>query len=238
MSLINDALKKAQAAGKDRQSGNADTGHAPAEEPHSGKPPKVKWIFAQALLMTGVLIIVMSVALFFVISALNKSKSTDNPQNVPASTNTDHSKPTEPVLDVVREKISEPTPAQEQKSRQDDVVVADQAGMLPPKPVVAGADNQVRDQGSAEKAPAPSETGHERPAVIALNPQTLEYVKGIQVYGGGMGRVLLLLPDHAETKAYARGEMLDCGFALKLVELEGRTLVFEDEAGSKYYKSY
>jgi hypothetical protein len=232
MSLINDALRKAQ--------NNVRTGDPRSAQP-SEVPPTTR-SFAMIAVAVGVTIVLLfALCVWFFVSAFSGSE--DGEAGLAQA-------PAPVVAPVAAPASPAPTPAKAPMPaadvREDAVVLATiEESLLPP--TAAPEPPPV-----AQPAPPPQKRDAEKPSVgdvkdareaeatppaQSLDANTLAFVYSIELRGVGRGRALLFLPGDLEAKAYSAGSLVDGNTGLKLEAIEDDRLVFIDREGRRYVKT-
>jgi hypothetical protein len=233
MSLINDALKKAQ---KQR------TGEAPplASMPSVGgesahriakraKPAGFNTLLTRAGMGAGVMLVLVVGGYFILRSPpAEKSAGAGLPpappgKNTPAVTDAPpiSAQPTTPTTFVlpVAAKIEAPAPKVEPPAP------------IPPTPAV-----QPARQASAQIPEPKSQTPVASASAQKLEPRAIQYIENIKV-AGIMARTAdakVLMND----RVYRVGSIVEAELGLKLVEITASSLTFEDERGGRYTRTF
>jgi hypothetical protein len=247
MSLINDALKKAQ---KQR------TGEAPklsslpsigGERPvHIAKrktPPGFNSLLLGIGLGAGVLVIVVVGGLL-----LFRGKGTDTPPAAPAVAVTNPTvstastpapapatpapaAPSTPNSAFVVPNVASTAPTTTAPTTPASAVPSPPAHPAAPetRPLVAQAPAPVVEQPKAEiaKTPAPA---------LKLEPRAMNYIEGLRVAGirASATDSKVLMND----RVYRVGDVVEHEMGLKLVGITSSSLTFEDERGGRYTRNF
>ncbi len=222
MSLINEALKKAQK----QRTGETEPlpavgGESAARIARRGKPAG----FTALLVRTGagvgaVILIVVAIVLFLRRSPVETAPAKPAPvAQVPVA------KPVETAPAVVAPPPVVVTPAAPAPT---PVVTTAPAKIEPPKPAV-----EIPAPKPVVVAP-PAETP--RPASNKLEPRAITYIESIRVAGirASATDSKVLMND----RVYRLGDIVEPELGLTLVGITGNSLTFQDEKGAKYTRNF
>ncbi|MFA5258301.1 MAG: hypothetical protein WC360_09125, partial [Opitutales bacterium] len=234
MSLINDALKKAQAASRP-----AGAVGSPATEPVRSAPPTSR-LLAQAITIMGVILLLLSLAVWGAIAAYNMGQADGNAP-APETPVAASPAPVKAAASPASESAIEQPEADQVHLPPDNVPLiqtiaqgVDKAVALPPEleqalqPAPAAAPAPAASVIAAAPAPetaAPVALAEAPSVPSAPDPKIAEFVQSIQIRGAGRGKILLFIPGSLEAQAYAPGSVLDCDTVLRLQSIEADHIV-------------
>jgi hypothetical protein len=238
MSLINDALKKAQK----QRTGEAPTlssmpsvgGESPQRIARRAKPAGFNTLMVRAGIGAGVLLVIV-VGGYFAF----RSDSID--KRSPASD--------QPVASAPSSVVSPPPSAQPAPAAPTFTLpVAPKTEPVaqkiePPAPVVAKS--EPKQTASQPKAIAQQPTtNNQQPApvsepakpVLKLEPRAIQFIDNIKVAGirASATDAKVLMND----RVYRVGSIVDAELGLKLVEIAAGALTFEDDRGGRYTRTF
>lgn len=220
MSLINEALKKAQGDRPARQQGGpsnpetdltAEAHYTPREK---GRRRSYLWGFVVSLLVVGTFTTLLTA--YFVKQFLGSEESDPPP----------------PPESVVRAPSGQPS------VDPSDVAATTPAAASPPEPAAVSQQEPPTEppavqQPPAETTPPPGPPTPPNPAVVARLME-LE-IRGIMSKGT---RVLIFDQATGKTKAYASGEALEGPMGLVVETISNSSIKFKDYAGQFHSKSF
>ena len=234
MSLINEALKKAQTERQTSAAGDAAIDLTQATPPVHHQPPRRRgylWGFILALLLVGLFSSIL--ATFFVWQILGPDeKPAPAAQIVQAAPET-QAPPTvamnpAPAIQapVSTPEATAPLAVEEVPAPEPVAVVEQTAVAMPPEPPAP----------AAQPEPVAAVPGKASPpdAAVRTRLQELE-IRGIM---SGGTRVLIFDTSTNRAKAYRPGEIVEGPLALTISAISQSIIEFEDYAGSKYTKSF
>jgi len=240
MSLINEALKKAQGQRQSQEGTTPPGGPVPPHEPHH--PPAQKphrrsflWGFLMAVLIVGAFSILLTT--FFVRQILNDSENnkTDQPSES-AITEPEAAKASGSSSSVTGIEKTEKSPGKQENASKEavpaetDLPAKEETGPVP-EGVTASEDEPraIPETGSPARTIPPQPPN---PAVVA---RMLEIeIRG--VLGGS--KVLILDQATGRTKAHRVGDPLEGSMGLIVEEITGSHIKFKDYAGYIHSKSF
>ncbi|MBN1404854.1 MAG: hypothetical protein JW942_10365 [Opitutales bacterium] len=233
MSLINDALKKAQANSQTAAASSND-GSAPNSMQRRATPPPSQSL-AQWMAIIGILALVFTVASW---GRADKDGSNKDEQAAkklasdatesPAAQTPEAAAPAQqaPTGPITRTK--EAIAASEELNADLDDVLGKEG--VPAQPEAS----QQTVAAAIEQAPAPVV---EKPQAPMPDDSIARFVDSIQVRGAGRGKVLLLVPGQTEATAFTPGMLVDATREVYLAEIGKGRLVFKDARGVPYAKA-
>lgn len=258
MSLINEALKKAQSQSRTSDGAAANPpGSSPPQQPHPEQPARPRrsflWGFLMAILVVGTVTTLLTT--FFVRQILGPTKpdesepdlaqaSVESPSPDPAVIAAPPPPPTQSVP------ATQPVPALPQippsapaASRADpppDSAISPAAGEPAPEPAVTldTAEKPVASDPEPEAAPAlPDGTP---PAPKPPDPAIMARLMEIEIRGMMSGGTKVLVHDKAsgKIKAYEAGDTLEGPMGLVVEKIHPDSIQFRDYAGSLHTKSF
>jgi cytoskeletal protein RodZ len=222
MSLINEALKKAQ---PERPS---DKPTPPPMDPSAGvqQPPKRKknylWGFLLAVLIVG--LFSAAVSTFLVYQVLGDSDGKD------AASSSTQEEASSTDSDQMWVKMAEATTSGS---------LAEQVQTAPEEPQPVSNETVMNESASAETFPETSEAALSKPPTPP-NPAVWARLQELEIRGimSGGNKVLIFDLSTGKTKSYQPGDILDGSLALKIASIDPSAILFEDYAGSIHTKSF
>jgi cytoskeletal protein RodZ len=231
MSLINEALKKAQ---PERPSDKSNKAHITAPPLPHQKPPKRKknylWGFLMAIIIVGLFSAAVSSFLVYQILGEEEGTQTTSTESQPEEAS--------PESDQAWEKMAVNEKAKPLASEADGST----AGSIPEPSESGQASTATQEPDAGAVAPARlsaaeilanAPPSRPNPAVWA-RLQELE-IRGIMSDGN---KVLIFDTSTGKTKSYKPGEILDGSLALKVASIDSTIILFEDYDGSIHTKSF
>lgn len=222
MSLINEALKKAQSprpAGSGPSpdsSGAAGSGKGPAPPPRNRL--RYLWGFLLSVLIVGILSTAFTS--FFIWQLLGEEEQ--EPSHPPARESSEL--PTAPAKPV----------AEKTRPEEPDAVLPEEPSPATPPE----ASPELPSSGLATAPPtAPTEPSAPPPPP---DPAVISRLLELEIRGVMSGGTRILLHDKAtdRTKAYMKGETLEGSFGLTIESISKTSIEFKDHAGNIHTKSF
>lgn len=223
MSLINEALKKAQpprSAGSTPAPDNpgaAGPGKGPAP-PHRSRL-RYLWGFLLSVLIVGILSTAFTS--FFIWQLLDEEEDGE-PNQPPARESARSPVPATPVADM-GSTVEEPT--------------ANLPGEPPP---ASPPETSPEPRPSGLATPPPSAPTEPPPPTQPPDPAVLSRLLELEIRGVMSGGTRILLHDQAtdRTKAYMKGETLEGSIRLTIETISETSIEFKDHAGNLHTKSF
>jgi hypothetical protein len=241
MSLINDALKKAQK----QRTGEAPPlasmpsigGESPAHIAKRAKPAGFNTLFLRVGIGAGALLIVLGVGAYYIFRSPAKATAAPSPQPAPVVA-TSLQQPSSPVAGPV--KTGEPAPAFNLPIAAPPAVVEQPA----PVPVTTAAPAQKAPAvPSVAAKPQPAspvaKTPDEPPVPVApakMDNKAVAYIENLRVAGirASATDSKVLMND----RVYRLGDIVEREMGLKLIGITSSSMTFEDERGAKYTRNF
>lgn len=231
MSLINDALRKAQGSQQPPAQMGATGGGHPQGQPQHARMMQVMIIMGALVLLLG-----GAVALLAVLVLRQPAPATVEQPAAPAAVAdipAPSPVPVEPPAQAApapQPVVAEPPPAAPVETPQPTVAALPE----PPAPPPPAA---PRASEAATAAPAPALPDNTAvPTQGRQDPELADWVKAIEVRGvmTGSGKALLVLPGYPTAVRVAEGELIHAPSGLRLTRVTSNTLMFTDNAGNQY----
>lgn len=231
MSLINEALKKAQAQRPTATESPPAAGPAvgaPQPHPQPHKRHNTMWGFLIVIIFVGILSAGMATFLVWQILDPGDSDATaaDQPEGAQA-----------PAEVVVETTAPQEMPVQAPAGNVDEAIQP-LAESQPEPPAAAPPIEPVasRIPPIVEEEPVVLT----KPAVGKPNPEVWNRLEKIEIRGIMSGGAKVLIYDIAagKTKTLAPGDMFDGGLGLKVASISTNAIVFEDHGGIQHTKSF
>lgn len=223
MSLINDALKKAQPK---RLGSNPSPALAQMPEVPHHEPPKRKrrylWGFLMAVIIVGLFSALVTAFLVHMILGDQAGTTAATTQQTPVT----------PETEQVWEKLPAEAEASNPATQDQPAMVAASEAATPENPAQPAQAAQEQPEPEGVK-PVLKPTSKPNPAVWA-RLQELE-IRGIM---SGGNKVLIFDLSTGKTKSYEPGDILDGSLALTIASIETDEILFEDYGGSIHSKSF
>ena len=237
MSLINDALKKAQR----QRTGEAPPlasmpsvgGESAARIARSSKPGGANSMMLWAGAGAGVLLLVGG---WFALRSTPEDraqKPESNPtQTAPAQSSVVRPPASEPAASVAFTLPVAPLPA-EAKQPAGQTPGSPPGTTVPPSPVAKPRDEPRR---SAESEGGPSAAPAKPASALKLEPRAIQYIDNIKVAGirASTTDAKVLMND----RVYRVGSVVEAEMGLKLAGITANSLTFEDERGARYTRTF
>jgi hypothetical protein len=256
MSLINDALKKAQK----QRTGEAPPlagmpsigGESPGRIAKRAKPASFNALFLRVGLGAGALLIVTGVGAYYAFRSPAKQTATPPAQTSPSVAKPqDEPQPASPVVKqpgepaVVSTKAVEPAPTFNLPIAAPPAVVEPPVAVVPkpaPVPVVTVPPAQkapvvpsvaVKPQPAAHVAKTPDEPV---PAAAKMDNKAVAYIENLRIAGirASATDSKVLMND----RVYRIGDMVEREMGLKLIGITSSSMTFEDERGARYTRNF
>jgi hypothetical protein len=242
MSLINDALKKAQK----QRTGEAPTlasmpgvgGESAQRIAKRAKPTGFNTLILRAGLASGVAIVI-AVGGYFVL----RTKSEDRGRKTEDSAAKSSANVGAPLAGA---QSGAATPAQSPTTNsQQPADLAPPTFVLKTDPIVPKAEPQkstpapkataAKDPQPSALSPQPSVSVPPKPAP-KLEPKAIQYIESLKVAGirASASDAKVLMND----RVYRIGSIVEAEMGLKLVEITANSLTFEDERGGRYTRTF
>jgi len=200
------------------------------------------------MVVMSIILVLLSVAIWWLFSAINGQKETADNKAPPApvATNVTAQPPVSPEADKPAA-TAEPRPASPIKNitnkLEHDAIPPELEKELLPEPpptIVEALDEPLQapeiTQALIEEVPE-VEAAAPTPTPDGPDPKIAEYVQSIQIRGVGRGKVLLYIPGTIEAEAYAPGSLLNCDIELRLKSIEQDYILINDAKGRTYRKA-
>ncbi len=240
MSLINEALKKAQT---DRPAGDAGSRdhamHQPGP-PHS-PPGKRKrspiWGFLLAVLIIGLFSASISTVLVYKI--LGEDEAPTQPEVQPGPAEEPESQVTARETEVPAQLEPQPAGPVAEVQAEEPVIEEPAAASSPPATRNAGV-----TASGGEPVPVPPEQAPvaEQPAPEPAVPNAAlwERLEELEIRGmmSGGTKVLIYDSSNGKTRSYVEGDLFDGALGLRISAIQSNSIVFEDYAGNELSKSF
>lgn len=249
MSLINEALKKAQAQKSASPQQDPQSAATAAAKPPPPPPParskrrfSYLWGFILSVLIVGALSFGLSY--YFVSKLLVESETQAN-------------KSVTPVADLP-DQIAEfpkpdntapppPTPVPQSTALATENNPTQAKALAPVAPIAIADESQPPPTSTPAATSAPTPTPSPQASPVAASPPSLPvanadaaaFVEAIEIRGimGGT-RALIYDPVLGRNRAYERGDRIEAPMPLFLIELHSQYLIFKDDAGFQYRKPF
>jgi len=263
MSLINEALKKAQTERPTTAPVQPETG-APGLPNQNQRPPKKRrylWGFLLSVIVVALFTTTISTFLIFQILGEEENKEKTNAerrlevteQNVAelvtvVETATPDNSLQMPLPDEVATPVAQTPPATARELQPEPTIDVIAPATSEPPVATTPPVNLVQDSTTAATAkaqqdskpvqstvqtPPPVDPAKPNPAIWA-RLETLE-VRGIM---SGGTKVLIFDTSAGKTKTFRPGDMVDGTLGLKIASITSSAIIFEDYGGFKYNKSF
>ncbi|HSH09603.1 MAG TPA: hypothetical protein VK995_04410 [Oceanipulchritudo sp.] len=231
MSLINEALKKAQS---DRPAGPKHLVASQLGVPgHSHPAPRKKnylWGFLMSVIIVG--LFSAGISTFLVYYILGSEKS--SPAEVEAQPNLVMEAPAETSAETPPPAPVPEAPAPATAKVPEQTVAKESVPVVMDEPVAAAQTITKAPQPSLQPpAVSPPPQGQPNPAVWTR----LEQFEIRGILGGGT-KVLVFDLSTGKTKSFVEGDLVDGPLGLQIVALNSNAIVFKDYGGFQYNKSF
>lgn len=226
MSLINEALKKAQ---PERPTA-PNTPQPPPQQGEHYQPPRKRkrgylWGFLMAVLIVGIFSAVVTTFLVYQILGENEG----DPATVQTATESEATPGPETVWEKLPEAATE-APA-------EDTAIAGETGLAA---AASGIADEVKPVASSEHVPEPVEEAVTQAPPARPSPAVWARLQELEIRGimSGGNKVLIFDQSTGKTKSYEPGEIVDGSLALSVRSIESGEILFEDYGGSIHTKSF
>jgi len=230
MSLINEALKKAQS---ERPSSiqNHPVMQGGQSHPPQKPPRKRRFFFGfiVAVLIVGLFSTGVSTYLVYQILGTDKKEETGNAQDEKSTEVT--ATPVDPVTATtppVEEAVKPQEPVPEK-------VVTEVVEVAPKTPVEAPVAEQTVAQPPAVEVPAPAVV-----QVVGTDPAIWSRIDEFEIRGimSRGEKVLIFDSRNQKSKAYKPGDLIDGALSLKVASITTSVITFENNDGAQFRKSF
>ncbi|MGC9451782.1 MAG: hypothetical protein ACP5I4_10075 [Oceanipulchritudo sp.] len=237
MSLINEALKKAQTQRPFTRPVEDQDDPSPPSPQAAQHPPRRRgylWGFIIALVFVGLLS--SGTATFLVWQILGT-----NGEGAAASPSSDTAVPETAASPPAPAEPSEATPLE------PSTAVASVAPSAEAEPAAGPVQDVVGKSAAGDEPRLPGPPVAARPAVetpraspLPPNPAVWARMEELEIRGimSGGNKVLIHDTSNGKTKAYEPGDLLDGSLGLKIASISPNTIVFEDYGGVPHTKSF
>jgi hypothetical protein len=232
MSLINEALKKAQP--QRNSPGTVQPEAVPAPPPHYSPPRRKRsylWGFLLAVLLVGLFSAIVSTYLVYQVLGSGEQAESDGGTPAPIASNADPQ---------VTSEIASPGIEQKTVNQTASSAPPEDRTAPEPDPASMNSPSTAASLAGVESEEATAPVASARPTATPTNREAWERLQSLEIRGIMSGGTKVLIFDlvTGKTRSYTPGEIIDGALGLKVSSIDPNVISFEDYDGATLTKPF